>query len=346
MKRILALLLTALLLASAACAEGEFVYSTASVTTCEQTSPIYDAFYASGELSVSIPGVAEGIVPQGICYLPEEDWMLFAGYRTDKDNSALIAVDMKTNQVVKEVLLNNVDGSAYNGHAGGVCVTEKNIFVSNNHRLYRLSLETFRGLPASGYCAFEEEIPVPVNSSYCCYNDGILWVGEFQYGSEYKTDSSHRLKGEDGYHRAWTCGYVLDSSTENEFTAAHLTGGDAVPDYILSMTERIQGIAVNENGIYLSQSYGRRNSSHVYRYANVLLSEPAALAEVEGAEVPVWLLDSSVLTGELLCPPMSECMAATDSGLYLLFESAAETYIDPSNPSQNPMDRVFRITDF
>lgn len=345
MKRIIALILVGLMLASAGCAEG-FVYSTKSVTDCAQTSSLYDAFYASGELSVNIPGVAEGIVPQGICYLADEDWMLFAGYRSDKGASALIAVDMQSNQVVKEVLLQNVDGSVYDGHAGGVCVSEKNIFVSNNHRLYRLSLETFRSLPASSECAFEEEIPVPVNSSYCCYNDGILWVGEFQYEASYKTDASHKLKGADGYHRAWTCGYVLDASTENEFTAAHLAGEDAIPDYILSMTERIQGIAVKDGAIYLSQSYGRKNSAHLYRYEYVLNNAPDATAELSGVEVPIWLLDSDVLTGNLFCPPMTECVVAVESDLYLLFESAAETYMDPNNPSVNPMDRVFKITTY
>ena len=90
MKKGLALLLTLLLACSTACGEG-FVYSTQSVCDNAQTSPLYDVFYQSGELGVSIPGVAEGIVPQGIAYLPEEDWVLFSGYRGDGGSSALIA---------------------------------------------------------------------------------------------------------------------------------------------------------------------------------------------------------------------------------------------------------------
>ena len=85
-----------------------------------------------GELSVSIPGCAQDLVPQGIDYLDEEDWMLICGYSSGSRNSSIVAVDMKTNQVVKEVFLLNVDGTDYTGHAGGMCVTEKNIFISNN----------------------------------------------------------------------------------------------------------------------------------------------------------------------------------------------------------------------
>lgn len=345
MKKMLAMLLALALLCGAACAEG-FVYTTTSVTDCAQTSELYDAFYAAGELSILTPGLKEGIIPQGIAYLPEEDWVLFAGYRDDGGHSALIAVSRETGEVVKEAHLLNMDGTVYNGHAGGVCATEKNVFVSNAGKLFRISLDTFRALPASSECRFEEEIPVPVNASYCCYADGVLWVGEFEYGGEYKTDSSHKLKSEDGRFKAWTCGYVLTSETENEFKPEAITGEAATPDYILSMTERIQGITVKDGQIYLSQSYGRKNASTLYRFSNVLENEPDATAELGGVTVPIWCLDKGVRTGAIICPPMTECLCTVDGAVYVLFESGANKYMDPANASKNPMDRVFALTGF
>lgn len=347
MKRKILVLGVALLMLLAAGARGEFVYTNTSVATCEQTHAMYSRFYQSGELSVNIPGLAEGLVPQGLDDLPAENWLLFAGYRSDKGNSALIAVDLATNEVVKEVILYNMDGSAYNGHAGGVCVTEKNIFLSNAHRLLRISLETFRALPASGGCRFEEEIPVPVNASYCCYDEGVLWVGEFQYGAEYKTDASHRIRTADGAYRAWACGYVLDKDSENELKPSALTeGGDARPDYILSTTERIQGITVKEGKIYLSQSYGRRASSSIYRYQNVLARAADAEVALDGVSVPVWFLDKNALEDTLIAPPMTECLCTIGGCVYVLFESGAETYRAGKNPSENPMDRVFRLVEY
>ena len=342
MKKRIALFLICLLLAGTAGAEG-FVYTTTPVTDSQMTNWMYQAFYDSGTLSVPIPGLAEGITPQGIAYLAEENCLLFAGYRADKGNSALIAVSLETGEVVKEAFLQYADGSKYSGHAGGVCVTEKNIYLSNAHKLFRISLERFRGLSASGECRFEEEIPVPVNSSYCAYADGVLWVGEFQYGTEYKTNKSHKVKTADGTQKAWTCGYVLTGDAENELAPDALTEGDAVPDYILSMTERIQGITVKDGKFYLSQSYGRRASSVIYRYENVLAGEASAEAEVSGRTVPVWILDSTVQEATLLAPPMSECLCTVGDQVYVLFESGAQNYLAGAD---NPMGRVFCLTDF
>ena len=67
---------------------------------------------------------------------------------------------------------------------------------------------------------------------------------------------------------------------------------------------------------------------------------------IEGAEVPLWILDSAVREDALMCPPMTECLCAVDGGLYVLFESAAKTYMNPSKPSVHPMDRVFQLKDF
>ena len=75
MKRLIAFVLsTCLMLCSAACAES-FVYTQESVTDSANTQSLYDAFYASGELSVLVPGLKQTFVPQGLSYLPEKNWM-------------------------------------------------------------------------------------------------------------------------------------------------------------------------------------------------------------------------------------------------------------------------------
>ena len=77
MKKLLSLILLFCLLVPGALAD--FYHTTKSVTSCEKTSAMYDKFYAAGELSVRIPGCAQDFVPQGLAYLAEENWMLFAG---------------------------------------------------------------------------------------------------------------------------------------------------------------------------------------------------------------------------------------------------------------------------
>ena len=346
MKRMLTFVLLVCLLFCSACAE-EFTYTQESVTDSANTHAKYDAFYESGELSVLVPGLKQGFVPQGLSYLPEQNWMIIAGYSgNDNTNSALFAVDLATGEMVREVMLQYADGSDYDGHAGGCAVTEKNIFIANNEHLYRISLEKFLALPASSFCSFDEEIPVPSRASYCGYADGILWVGEFQYDPSYKTDRTHWYKNEDGRYKAWLIGYELDSAQENELKPSALTGETAVPDYILSTTERIQGMTIHNDQFFLSQSYGRRNFSTLLRYHNVLDSEPLEYVDLNGQSVPMWCLNSTVLADSLVMPPASECLVTVDKSIYVLFETAAQKYMDPENPSANPVDRLFCLTGF
>ena len=336
MKKTLCVLIAAVALLACACSAEEKTYTCASVTDAAASAAAYDRFSAAGELSVVIPGLNEGFVPQGITYLPAEDAFLFAGYSgSSGENSALLEVSRQTGELIRQVKLSNVDGSKYTGHAGGVCATENDIYVSNDHKLFRISLAAFEKLPASAECAFEEEIPVPVNSSYCSYADGVLWVGEFQYGGDYPTAASHRVSTADGLQRAWTCGYRMTEGQDF-----------SVPDYILSMTERIQGMTTLNGCIYLSQSYGRKNDSMIYRYGDVLSRDPDQTAEVNGREAPLWILDKNTREGALICPPMTECLCTVEGKLYVVFESAATTYMNPKNPSVHPMDRVFCLSGF
>ena len=335
MKRNLWILMAALMVLCSACAAEKTVYTCTSVTDAEASVSAYARFRDAGEMSVLIPGLREGFVPQGITWLARDDSFLFAGYSGGNDNSVLLEVSRKTGELVHQVKLFNVDGSPYTGHAGGVCATETDIYVSNAGRLFRISLVKYEALPAEASCAFEEEIPVPVNASYCSYSGGVLWVGEFQYGGDYPTDASHRVSTKDGLQRAWNCGYRMTG--DQDFSA---------PDYILSIPERIQGMTTLNGSIYLSQSYGRRNDSVLYRYGDVLSAPPAQTVSLGGREVPLWILDSGVREDALMCPPMTECLCAVGEDLYVVFESAAKTYMNPSKPSLNPMDRVFRLTGF
>lgn len=344
LKRLLVILL-ALSLTACASAEG-FVYTQESITDCANTSKRYDAFYAAGELSHVVPGLKQDFVPQGVTYLPDQGWFLVAGYSGQEGvNSTIFAVDASTGAFVREVMLQNVDGSAYTGHAGGVAATEKNIFISNNSHLYRISLEKFLAAPESATLAFDEAIPVPSRSSYCACADGVLWVGEFQY-TGYLTDPSHKYKTEDGRHKAWLIGYKLDPAQDSELSPAALAGETATPDYILTTTERIQGMTVKDGFVYLSQSYGRRNSSELYKYRLPIGSEPVDHVALNGAQVPLWTLTKSVYEGTLTMPPMSECLVTAEGAVYVLFESATTKYMDPANASVNPIDRLFRLTGF
>ena len=323
--------------AGPAAAGGGPVYTAAERTGCGESLSDYPQFAQAGETGCLIPGLREGLVPQGLCWLPEQDVLLFCGYRTDGGASALIASDRRTGEIAAQASLLNVDGSPYTGHAGGVCAAGNYIYISNNHLLYRLPLERLLDCP-DGTCAFDAEIPVPVNSSFCFSSDHRLYVGEFEYGDSYHTDSSHRVKTADGTYRAWICAYDL--------SADGTLAPDTAPAFIFAVSERIQGMAVKDGTIYLSRSYGRKNSSSILRYTWNDTDAPDASVSFMGRDIPVYCLDKTRAAGSLIAPPMSESLCVAEDEVYVLFESAAEYYRQPSNPSRSPMDRVFVLKGF
>ena len=83
--------------ASISAEPGPAAYSVTSVTDCAKTSAQYDRFYESGELGIVIPGLREGLVPQGITYLPEEDQYLMVYHRHKPDlpngNARFLCID-------------------------------------------------------------------------------------------------------------------------------------------------------------------------------------------------------------------------------------------------------------
>ena len=310
----------------------------------------YTKFQNCASEGFIVPGLNQSIVPQGLDYWEERGWMLVSGYCSDSSKTGgkgavLFAVDLRSGEMMGEYYLKNMDGTYYTGHAGGVAVTEKNVFISEGSKLYRIPLTTLIDAAQCGDVTFAEAISVPVRASFCNYSGGILWVGDFQYGSSYPTDEfRHMTNRAGGKYYAWTVGYALDETTENEFKPTVMVNGSyATPDYILSMTERIQGMTfLDESGyIVLSQSYGRTNSSTLFFYENPMQDTPHDYATVNGVSVPVWFLDAKLSYKIMPAIPMSEGIANVNGQLYVLFESGASKY--RLDGGKQPTDRVYAV---
>lgn len=353
-KRILSALLIVCLFLPGAMAglEDDTYHSYYPIIDCEKSlsDPLYSAFRQAGELSLVIPGCPQDFVPQGLTYYAPKNLIFFSGYSSDKSASTLISMNPATNEIVKEIFLKNPDGSWYTGHASGVCVTDKNIFISDQSNLYRLPMSAYEAAAFSDECTFVEVIPVPCKASYCQINNGILWVGEFYYEKKEKfhTDPSHEVKGPDGKtYNSWLLGYHLVNYSENELDPSCMTPNGAIPDYVLATTDRIQGLTFASGKIFLSQSYDRTLDSTVYRYSNVLGTDPDMKVQVLGSPRPLWFLDAAAQESQLICPPMTEGLCTMGDSVYISFESAATFYREPKKKddeaSRNPLDRLFKL---
>ncbi|MGA5687624.1 lamin tail domain-containing protein [Cytobacillus pseudoceanisediminis] len=314
-----------------------------------QKDPAYQGLWDISSDGPVIAGLAQGLVPQGLTYYKKKDWLLTISYVDDGIRPGTITVtDRTTGNLVKSVVLYNTDGTPYTGHAGGVTVSRDHGWVASENYLFSFNLSDLTEAENNGEIQFSRQIPLPVEAAYTVYDEGILWVGEFYEASSYPTDPSHHIENRDGeMHYAWMVGFNLERNNDM-LAETHWDGSpehNAVPDYILSTTGKVQGAIIQKaarNGITLSTSYGRANDSVLYRYEYPLKEDPHSYATVEGKEVPLWFLDGHTAKPRqsIEAIPMPEGIVEVQKELYVVFESGADKY---RYTTTYPMDRMLKI---
>ncbi|MUK87521.1 hypothetical protein GMD78_03785 [Ornithinibacillus sp. L9] len=311
-----------------------------------EKDPAYQGLWDISEDGPVIPGLAQDLVPQGMTYYKQKDWLLTVSYLDYGRPGTLTVVDATTGELVKSVLLYNQDGTPYTGHAGGLTISKDHIWVASENYLLPFEISELVNAPDNGEIQFIHHIPVPVDAAYTVYDEGILWVGEFYQQNDYPTNPDHHMENRNGeMHYAWMIGFDLPSSTDmlTDEQWNEASGEAAIPDYVLSTTDMVQGAIVGKKGVTLSTSYGRGNDSVLYRYEHPLKEEPHDYVEVAGKTIPLWFLDGaqSKPRESIEAIPMPEGIVADHpKDLYVVFESGANKY---RYTTTYPMDRFLKI---
>jgi len=349
-----------------------------------------------GEPAFLIPGLEqnENFIIQGIEYCAALDKTLVCGYikpETEHPNSVIFVIDMtktaKTGSGVtyygvleKELLLEKADGTAFTGHAGGIAVGKKFVYLANGGKIYYFPLSEITAASATDNVTLDESIKVPVGASYCSYADGTLFVGEFEWGEDYTTAPEHHHP-DNSELTAWTVGYELDEEGDSE-GAFKYSDGDSVPvpDVVFWHGSKVQGFASTGSKIALSKSYGRKNDSSIVIYDNPIAKAAGAVTaaaaagtanatastvtataaraaetdaaggeftvEISGVQVRCYLLTSPERT--VTAPPMTEDLSVyeKDGKTYLLVANEASSYNyrhELFNSSKNPADFVWKF---
>lgn len=289
----------------------------------------YKAVWDIGEDGPVIPGLPQDLVPQALAYYEDMNWMLVVSYMTDGRPTTLSILDAATGDLIKSVVLYQQNGEPYTGHAGGIAISKDYAWISSNSSLFKIKLDTLIQAQDNDEVTFIERISVPVNASYTTFADGILWVGEF-YEASYTVDPSHTQTTRTGeQHKAWTVGYKLDQDTDSHEQLVGDRTEKAVPDFILSVREKVQGVVVRGDSIILSTSLGRNKDSNLFRYNNPLGEEAHFTATVGTTEVPGWFLDglsAKPNNSNLTIVPMAEGIIDIGDDLYVVLESGANKY--------------------
>ena len=219
--------------------------------------------------------------------------------------------------------------SFHYGHVGGLTVNDNFIWVSSNGKLYKYKISDITTNTPSRELVPVSATETETKASFVTYYQKVLFVGEFAYGSKYKTKNSHHIENRDGVkHYAWVCGYNVNKDKNGL-------------KYILSIRRKVQGICITDKTIFLSISYGRRNRSIIAIYKNPLKEQPHRTVTLEnGLKAPLWYLDGKNIIREIDFPPMSEGITMIDGKLAVLPESGAEKY---QSGGLGPLDHVILI---
>jgi len=244
--------------------------------------------------------------------------------------------------MVKALELYKEADKPYTGHAGGVTASKRHVWVSSDGHAYRLKLEDVIQAKEDGKLTFGGSIRTDTRASFTTYADGVLWVGEYANGTKYPTEKSHHMSNRDGKeHRAWAVGYKLDEQTDLLPASKEAQpNAPAVPDYILSIPNSIQGMMMTPNSIWLSQSAGQNAASTLMTHGNVLSEAPHDQVVIGSATVPLWFIDSKNKKRSMEIPPMSEGIVHSKGMLYVLFESGASMY---KASSSYALDRIYQL---
>lgn len=277
----------------------------------------YEEFVSISNKGAVIPGLTEGLIPQGICYIEERDVFLVTGYHKGGASSVISVIDKKNGLLIKNILLCNNDGERFCGHVGGIASDGKWVWISSEKSIYAISYEIIENASNMDSIFLSENIKCPVKADYIYYAESYLWVGEYSYAPFYKTDSSHYAIDSDGKEYN---ALVLEYSLSPEHDKIEKI------ERALYVPDRVQGIILqNDGSIILSCSFWCFEDSKLMCY---FLGDDYHVSTVmlDDKEIPVFYLEDQYLVWELSVPSMSEGIAIADNNFYIIFENASLLY--------------------
>lgn len=291
------------------------------------------AYYQASEKSFVIPGLSDGLVPQGIDHLEKEGLYLVGGHQKDGSPSRVYLVEKQSGKTKGYVTLGDENGSGISPHAGGLAAHGDRLYVAgaepNSIYVYKLSdvLSAGKGevMRREGVLTLKPGVDDSMDVAFLCFTDEGLIAGEFYREPNYPTLDSHIIKtggGEENHALAFCFRY----SENADF------GIEETPYKAYSLSGLVQGMTVEDGKIWTSRSWGTaRSTISCYDLKD---SEPVAFrmpANGAGADtrikgVPVYALESGNKVKEFEAPPMSEEIIFVDGKLLTMCESASGKY--------------------
>lgn len=227
-----------------------------------------------------IPGLnsTDNYIPQGMTYWPEKEWILISSYhsKSEKDN-AIFAIDVVTTEFVAVFYIKVPGGGAIHQHSG-VAVSEHNLYYTINNDsaigycpLTELNVEkyTAKTITLVDSVSLKDDL-YGAKTSYCCYDDGVLWTGNFY------------MSGDDSY------GQMANAAYGNMLLGYKLFGDDSAEEWhylknynnLIKINTTINGAASNDYGSKMVYNATNYNGSGATISGTITHGTPMATQEI------------------------------------------------------------------
>ena len=158
-----------------------------------------------------IPGLgsSDDYTPQGMTYWKAKEWILISAYDASgkNRNSVIYALDVVTTDLVAVFKIQNADGSANLSHGGGIAASEYNFYYADSgSKISYVPLSEMDITGGEKTIKLRDSIDLNkelngVATSYCCYDECVLWTGNFyissddRYNKTFASDYAQTLMG-------------------------------------------------------------------------------------------------------------------------------------------------------
>lgn len=232
---------------------------------------------------IVIPGLrqADDYTPQGMTYWPAKEWILISAYDASGagKNSVIYALDIKTGDFVALFKVYNNNGTVNTSHGGGIAASEYNFYYADsgsNISYWPLSvMDVEKGTVKNVYIRDSINCSGELNSaatSYCCYDEGILWTGNFYL------DNNNYNYGQpaNSSYNSMLLGYQLrgdSSALEWDYLCAN-DHPITITNYTNSAQTGSQRFYVTAEKNYMRLRFGMRNGEKgTVKYSNIKVYE-------------------------------------------------------------------------
>ena len=292
------------------------------------------SYYKASEKAFVIPGLLDNMVPQGLDYVERADLYLVGGYQKDGTPSRVYRVHKQDGKSDGYVVLGDADGNGIAPHAGGLAAHGDYLYVAGDEDPFVYVFDLMEVLSARDGATvktlgrFDTKFgDDSIRADFMCFTDDSFIVGEFYRDPNYSTPDSHVITTPSGEtNRALALCYRLSDDEDSLF------GLERDPRTAYSLPDLVQGIAVQDGKIWISQSYAVAKST-ISCY-DISGSEPSQIRMMKfysGVDEPdvsmgIYALDSSNQVASFDAPPMAEEIIFVDGKLLTMCESASNKY--------------------